>query len=219
MFYVGKGTEFKKEGCKEYKTIKNALQAASKDESLIVWNEDGKIVGNLTDNVQDGALDTTEDRTECVYDENNQSAGTMDISIPETAAGESAAGQQAHESETDTEREETGNIDTKEDTTEYDPYKNENSENEADTTSENCIGQQENVEVVQGTMRVTVICGGALNLRRSPAWGNNNICGRAVKGQSYYVKAIHIVDGKKMVQTIDDIYLSGQPEHVLIKEA
>ena len=67
-------------------------------------------------------------------------------------------------------------------------------------------------------MRVTVICDGTLNLRRSADWGNGNICGRASRGQSYYVKAIHNVQGKKMVQTIDGIYLSGQPEHVKFQQ-
>ncbi len=59
---------------------------------------------------------------------------------------------------------------------------------------------------------------GTLNLRRSPAWGNENICGRAVRGQSYYVKEIHMVDGKKMVRTIDDLYLSGLSEHVQFEQ-
>ena len=67
-------------------------------------------------------------------------------------------------------------------------------------------------------MRVTVICDGTLNLRRSADWGNGNICGRASRGQSYYVKAIHTVQGKKMVQTIDDIYMSGQSEHVQFEQ-
>lgn len=67
-------------------------------------------------------------------------------------------------------------------------------------------------------MKVTVVCDGTLNLRRSPAWGNDNICGRAVRGQSYYVKEIHTVDGKKMVRTIDDLYLSGQSEYVQFEQ-
>mgnify|MGYP007025184291 CR=1 FL=1 len=36
LYYLGKGTEFKKEECKEYKTLKNALVAAAKDEALTV---------------------------------------------------------------------------------------------------------------------------------------------------------------------------------------
>ena len=68
--------------------------------------------------------------------------------------------------------------------------------------------------IPQGKMKVTVICEGSLNIRRSPQWGNENICGRAARGQSYYVKEIHIVDGKKMVRTIGNLYLSGETEYV-----
>lgn len=57
-----------------------------------------------------------------------------------------------------------------------------------------------------------------MNLRRSASWDAGNICGRAVKGQAYYVKEIHKVDGKPMVRTIDDIYLSGASEYVKIEE-
>ena len=103
LYYLGKGTEFKKEDCKEYKKLDAALKAAAKDESLVVWDETGKVIGSL-------------------------------------------------------------------------------------------------------------------NIRRSAAWGNDNICGRAIRGQSYYVKEIHVVDGKKMVRTIGDLYLSGESEHVQFEQ-
>ena len=90
LYYLGKGTEFKKEDCKEYKKLDAALKAAAKDESLVVWDETGKVIGSLTDD------------------------------IPE--------------------------------------------------------------------------------------------------GQSYYVKEIHVVDGKKMVRTIGDLYLSGESEHVQFEQ-
>ena len=67
------------------------------------------------------------------------------------------------------------------------------------------------------TTRAIVDCDGALNLRRSASWGNESICGRAVRGQLYYIKAIHTVEGKKMLETIGGIFLSGQPEHVRIE--
>ena len=35
LYYLGKGTEFKKEDCKEYKTIEGALKAAAKNEELV----------------------------------------------------------------------------------------------------------------------------------------------------------------------------------------
>ena len=67
------------------------------------------------------------------------------------------------------------------------------------------------------TKRAIVDCDGALNLRRSALWGNESICGCAVRGQSYYGKAIHTVEGKKMLEIINGIFLSRQPEHVRIE--
>ena len=58
LYYLGKGTEFKKEDCKEYKTIEGAMKAAAKDESFVVWDENGNVIGSLTDNVPEGALQT-----------------------------------------------------------------------------------------------------------------------------------------------------------------
>ena len=49
LYYLGKGTEFKKEDCKEYKTIEGAMKAAAKDESFVVWDENGNVIGSLTD--------------------------------------------------------------------------------------------------------------------------------------------------------------------------
>ena len=56
LYYLGKGTEFKKEEyATEYKTLKNVL-ATAKDEVLTVWDENGVVVGGLTDN-EDGEDD------------------------------------------------------------------------------------------------------------------------------------------------------------------
>ena len=253
LYYLGKGTEFKKEECKEYKTLKNALAAAAKDEALTVWDENGAVVGGLTNNVPEGALNTNPDGSVNTYDENGNPAGTVDAAtvaemtgnVPEegengkkedeaenvpskpenggnganttSQTGADDGGQQ--DDETETAGEDAGNAENgeKEDETENEPSEPEIGENGADTgaeTGEDDGGQQDSVIIPQGTMKVTVVCDGALNLRRSPAWGNDNICGRAVRGQSYYVKEIHTVGGKKMVRTIDDLYLSGQSEHV-----
>ena len=207
LYYLGKGTEFKKEECKEYKTIEGALRAAAKDEAFVVWDETGKIVGGLTDNVPEGALKTNPDGSVPAFDENSHPIGAVDAATvaavtgqqdAQKATGEGAEtatdGQNGAEPEKSTPPTETG-------------------ENGANTE------QQESETIIpQGAMRVTVICDGTLNLRRSADWGNGNICGRASRGQSYYVKAIHTVQGKKMVQTIDDIYLSGQSEHVQFEQ-
>ena len=257
LYYLGKGTEFKKEECKEYKTLKNALAAAAKDEALTVWDENGVVVGGLTDNVPEGALNTNPDGSVNAYDENGNPAGTVDAAtvaemtgnVPEAGenggnedeagnesskpenggneanttsqTGEDDGGQQ--DDETETAGEDAGNAENggKEDETENEPSEPENGEHGADTgveTGTDDGGQQDSVIIPQGTMKVTVVCDGALNLRRSPAWGNDNICGRAVRGQSYYVKEIHTVGGKKMVRTIDDLYLSGQSEHVQFEQ-
>ena len=198
LYYLGKGTEFKKEECKEYKTIEGALRAAAKDEAFVVWDENGKVVGGLTDNVPEGALKTNPDGSVPAFDESGHPVGTVDAETARKATGEGAEtatdGQNGAEPEKSTP--ETGNA-----------------ENGANTKPE----ESETI-IPQGTMRVTVICDGTLNLRRSADWGNGNICGRASRGQSYYVKAIHTVQGKKMVQTIDDIYLSGQSEHVQFEQ-
>ena len=206
LYYLGKGTEFKKEECKEYKTSKNALAAAAKDEALTVWDENGVVVGGLTDNVPEGALNTNPDDSVNAYDENRNPAGTVDAATVAEMTGNVP---------------EAGEDGGKEGETENEPSEPENGEHGADTgaeTGKDDGGQQDSVIIPQGTMKVTVVCDGALNLRRSPAWGNDNICGRAVRGQSYYVKEIHTVGGKKMVRTIDDLYLSGQSEHVQFEQ-
>lgn len=46
LYYLGKGTEFKEEDCKEYKTIEGALKAAAKDKELVVWDENGQVIGS-----------------------------------------------------------------------------------------------------------------------------------------------------------------------------
>lgn len=182
LYYLGKGTEFKKEDCKEYKTIEGAMKAAAKDENLVVWDENGNVIGSLTDNVPDGALQTNPDGSVNAYDADGNKVGTVDAETVERMttfeSDEDAAGQQ------------------------------EDAEDEP----------EDKVIIPQGKMKVTVICDGSLNIRRSAAWGNENICGRAIRGQSYYVKEIYVVDGKKMVRTIGDLYLSGESEHVQFEQ-
>ena len=78
LYYLGKGTEFKKEDCKEYKKLDAALKAAAKDESLIVWDETGKVIGSLTDDVPEGALQTNPDGSIPAFNEDGTPAGTVD---------------------------------------------------------------------------------------------------------------------------------------------
>lgn len=209
LYYLGKGTELKKEKCKEYKTIEGALKAAAKDETLVVWDETGQVIGSLTDNVPEGALKTNPDGSVNVYDAEGNKVGTVDAATVAAVAGD-AQQTDGNEPQSDADGAEQTNT----------PPEQENGQNGADTEPQDEEQEQGEPEVIipQGKMKVTVVCDGALNLRRSAAWGNGNICGRAVRGQSYYVKAIHTVAGKKMVQTVDDIFLSGQSEHVQFEQ-
>lgn len=206
LYYLGKGTEFKREKCKEYKTIEGALRAAAKDEAFVVWDETGKIVGRLTDNVPEGALKTNPDGSVPAFDESGHSVGTVDAETAAAVTGAETQKATGEGTETDTDGQNGEEL-------EKSTPQTGTGENGANTKPE----ESETI-IPQGTMRVTVICDGSLNLRRSADWGNGNICGRASRGQSYYVKVIHTVQGKKMVQTIDDVYLSGQSEHVQFEQ-
>lgn len=207
-YYLGKGTEFKKEECKEYKTIDGAMRAAAKDESFVVWDENGNIIGSLTDNVPEGALETNPDGSVNAYDENGNKVGTVDAEMVAELTGEDTQETAQENAENPQEQSE----DTEATNT---PEEEKKDENEGNAQSEE---QEDKVIVPHGKMRVTVVCDGALNIRRSASWDNENICGRAIRGQSYYVKEIHVVDGKKMVRTIGDLYLSGESEHVQFEQ-
>lgn len=238
LYYFGKGTAFKKEDCKEYKTLDGAKKAWEKsvnagDADVSVWDENGVLVVGMTDDVPDGALQTNPDGSVNAYDADGSKAGTVDAETVTAVTGESSTGD-ADEPQRDEKNDGQGNM----------PREQKNGQNKANTEPQQGTAtgegdrQQENIDesgesdseqqgnvsdsdtiiVPQGTMKVTVICNGTLNLRRSPNWENTNICGRAAKGQSYYVKEIHTVDGKKMVRTIDNLYLSGASEHVQFEQ-
>ena len=251
LYYLGKGTEFKKEDCKEYKTIEGALKAAAKNEELVVWDENGNVIGSLTDDVPEGALETNPDGSVNTYNADGNKVGTMtaeELKAATTLTDEKdAEGQQGNAgASTDDENGGTGG---------NAPVEPKNGQNGANSEQENeqqtsgdgddVAGQQTSGDgddaaeqetsgddeskteeqvsdsdtiYPEKTTRAIVDCDGALNLRRSASWGNESICGRAVRGQSYYIKAIHTVEGKKMLETIDGIFLSGQPEHVRIIE-
>lgn len=203
LYYLGKGTEFKKEECKEYKTIEGALRAAAKDEELVVWDESGQVIGSLTDDVPEGALVTNLDGSVPAFDCDGNPVGTVDA---ETVAELTGNAQQD-----DAEGQQDGENGDEQANGQPTP---ENGQNGADSASD----EENEVIVPQGKMKVIVICDGSLNLRRSPAWGNDNICGRATRGQSYFVKEIHKVNGKKMVRTVGDVYLSGESAHVQFEQ-
>ena len=100
LYYLGKGTEFKKEDCKEYKTIEGALKAAAKNEELVVWDENGNVIGSLTDNVPEGALETNPDGSVNTYNADGNKVGTMtaeELKVATTLTDEKdAEGQQGN---------------------------------------------------------------------------------------------------------------------------
>ena len=197
------------------KTIEGAMKAAAKDESFVVWDENGNLIGSLTDNVPEGALQTNPDGSVNTYDADGNKVGTVDAETVEKMttfeSDEDAAGQQE-------DAEDGGTVSNDAETTNP-PSEPETGENGANTEPQEAEDEPEDKVIIpQGKMKVTVICDGSLNIRRSAAWGNENICGRAIRGQSYYVKEIHVVDGKKMVRTIGDLYLSGESEHVQFEQ-
>lgn len=53
-YYIGMGMKFVKEKCKEYKTLEGALKAAEKDDDLVIWDENGTMIGSLTNDVPEG---------------------------------------------------------------------------------------------------------------------------------------------------------------------
>ena len=207
LYYLGKGTEFKKEECKEYKTLKNALAAAAKDETLTVWDENGKIVGGLTDNVPEGALKTNPDGSVPAFDENGHPVGTVDAATVAELTGENA--------ETATEEQNGAK-----------PEKNTPETETGENGYGNCDGQQdgqnasgEGAETTPDeTFKVTVVCIGSIRLRRAPSWDAVSVCGKAVAGQSYIGKRIFVLDGRPMIETIDGLFISAAPEHVKIEQ-
>ena len=226
LYYFGKGKKLKKEDCKEYKTKDGAEKAWEKavkagDADVSVWDENGVLVLGMTDDVPEGALQTNPDGSVNVFDADGNKVGTVDAETVAAVTRESSTGD-ADEPQRDEKNDGRGNMPSEQEKGQNE----ENTEQHEAATTGGDNGQQsgvsesdtEKVIIPQGAMKVTVICDGTLNLRRSPHWGNENICGRASRGQSYYVKEIHMVDGKKMVRTIDDIYLSGSSEHVQFEQ-
>lgn len=133
----------------------------------------------------------------CVWDEEGKLIMGMTVDVPKE---ESQTNQDEREDTSDFEENKTGPI---------------TEEEEGDTHGGDEGKENQDEEIVN--MKATVICDGTLNLRRSPQWGNLNICGRASRGQSYYIKEIIVVDGKKMLKTIDGIYISGDSKFVKLE--
>ena len=226
-FYLGTGTEFNKAQCREYKTIEGALRAAAKDESLVVWDEDGNVIGSLTDKVPEDALETHQDGSVNAYNEEGSKVGTVDAETVAAATGGKSVEEKAGEQqETTGDDAEDGQNATKEAEAENGTPAEENGENGANTESKE---QQETTgddkeespaagitNEQTGKFGVEVVCGGSLRLRRSASWDNSNECGRASKGQTYIGKRLFMLDGVPMLETIDGLFMSAAAEHVKI---
>lgn len=213
-WYLGMGKEFVKAQCKEYKTLEGAMKAASKNPDFVVWDENGNPAGTVkAETVAQAAGNAAEgeEKTEEGKEYTEEGKAGNEANTDAQKDGAEVNGGSDEEGQQDASR-----IDTEggtEQETEKSTPKEEKTGNE-----ENTSAQERKTIVPDGNMRVMVVCDGSLNLRRSAAWGNDNICGRAIRGQTYHVKAIHTVEGKKMVETIDGIFLSGQSEHVQFEQ-
>lgn len=225
LYYLGTGTEFVKAQCKEYKTLDGALKAAAKDESLVVWDEDGNIIGSLTDNVPDGALQTNPDGSVDAFDADGNKVGTVDAKTVEEMTG-NAPENNAEDGQNGSKDDEQANT----------SQQNENAENGANGASKNdddeqaSGGDDENPEDDEshpaagitkeqvGRVHVTVVCEGSLRLRRSASWNNSNECGRASKGQTYVGKRLFMLDGLPMLETVDGLFMSAAAEHVKMEK-
>lgn len=206
QYYLGTGTEFVKTQCKEYKTIEGALKAAAKDESLVVWDEDGNIIGSLTDNVPEGALQTNPDGSVEAFDENGNMVGMVDAETVKEKTGNTP--------ENNAEDGQNGLKDDEQPNTSPQLENAKNGENRASKSEDD---EQEGIANEQvGRFHVTVVCNGSLRLRRSASWNNSNECGRASKGQTYIGKRIFMLDGLPMLETVDGIFMSAAAEHVNI---
>lgn len=53
------------------------MKAAAKNEELVVWDENGNVIGSLTDNVPEGALETNPDGSVNTYNADGNKVGTM----------------------------------------------------------------------------------------------------------------------------------------------
>lgn len=227
------------------------MKAAAKNEELVVWDENGNVIGSLTDNVPEGALETNPDGSVNTYNADGNKVGTMTAEELKAATtltdDESAEGQQGDagastddgnggtggnapvepkngqngaNSEQENEQQTSGDGDDvagQQTSGDGDDAAEQETSGDDESKTEEQVSDSDTI-YPEKTTRAIVDCDGALNLRRSASWGNESICGRAVRGQSYYIKAIHTVEGKKMLETIDGIFLSGQPEHVRIIE-
>ena len=198
LYYLGKeGNAFKKEECKKYKTKDGALKAMAKAEGTCVWDAEGNLINGNSEEGTEPEQQSEQDAEPEAGTEPEQQSEQEAEPEAETEPGQQSEQEEEPEPEAETEPE---------------------TETESEQQSEPEESTEPKVIIPQGKMKVTVICDGSLNIHRTPEWGESNICGRAIRGQTYYVKEIHMVDGRKMVRTVGDLYLSGESEFVQFEQ-
>lgn len=231
MYYLGIGEKFIKAQCKPYKTIEGALKAAAKDESFVVWDEDGNVIGSLTDKVPEGALEKNPDGGANVYDESGKKVGEVDAKTVEKLTGnKSGEGQQDTSTGDGTKDGQNGENESKPENESPADEKAENEAHSAQDTStrgdaedgqnDKDAGEEKGIRNEQvERFSVVVVCNGSLRLRRAASWENWSECGRASKGQTYIGKRLFMLDGLPMLETIDGLFMSAAAEHVKIDKA
>ena len=169
----------------------------AKAEGTCVWDAEGNLInGNSEEGTEPEQQSEQEAEPEAGTEPEQQSEQEAEPEA-ETEPGQQSEQEEEPEPEAETEPE---------------------TETESEQQSEPEESTEPKVIIPQGKMKVTVICDGSLNIHRTPEWGESNICGRAIRGQTYYVKEIHMVDGRKMVRTVGDLYLSGESEFVQFEQ-
>ena len=202
LYYLGKeGNAFKKEECKKYKTKDGALKAMAKAEGSCVWDAEGNLIN--------GKLEAETEPEQQTETESEQQSEPEAETEPEQQTETESEQQTEPEAETEPEQQTE---------TESEQQSEPEQQTEPEAEAEPEESTEPKVIIPQGKMKVTVICDGSLNIHRTPEWGESNICGRATRGQTYYVKEINLVDGKKMVRTVGDLYLSGDSKFVQFEQ-
>ena len=90
--------------------------------------------------------------------------------------------------------------------------------NQFEEIEEATTPEEEKITEHKKKFKAVVICDYSLRVRRTASWEEGNTCGLASKGASFGVKDIIEVEGKNMIQTIDDLYISADPEHVRVEK-
>lgn len=198
MWYMGE--TFDKEKNKPYKTLEGGLKAAQKN-NLNLYDEDGEIAHKAMQKAQEGQQDAKTDISSPEPEEGqegaeNEATGVYaelveDKDVPEGAMNP----------------DENGNVKV------YD----ENGNVVGTITEEEAERMTTGVLVKDGVYPVegfiTQVYKGNLRRRIRPSWEKSAVSG-VVRIRKERVKALHIVDGKPLYETVNGFFISGDIAHV-----